>query len=136
VSRPRTARGAPPQERAGSFEPDTHYRSKRENPSRITLTPQEGESMLIIRRRIGERIVVGSNIEITVASATRKAVRLAIAAPKGIPILRGEVHDTVVAANIAANASTQDDATAENDAAEAAAAPPSEDPPLETATGT
>jgi len=59
--------------------------------------------MLIIRRRVGERIVIGSNIEISVASATKKAVRLAISAPKGIPVLRGEVHDTVVAANVAAS---------------------------------
>ena len=58
--------------------------------------------MLIIRRRVGERIVVGSNIEVTVASATRRVVRLAISAPKGIPVLRGEVHDAVVAANLAA----------------------------------
>jgi len=58
--------------------------------------------MLIIRRRVGERIVVGSNIEVTVASATRRVVRLAIQAPKGIPVLRGEVHDAVVAANVAA----------------------------------
>lgn len=60
--------------------------------------------MLILRRRIGERIVIGSNIEITVASATRRVVRLAIQAPKGISVLRGEVHDAVVAANIAASA--------------------------------
>ncbi len=58
--------------------------------------------MLIIRRRVGERIVIGSNIEVTVASATRRVVRLAISAPKGIPVLRGEVHDAVVAANVAA----------------------------------
>ncbi|MEM1029404.1 MAG: carbon storage regulator [Myxococcota bacterium] len=58
--------------------------------------------MLIIRRRVGERIVIGSNIEISVASATKKAVRLAISAPKGVPVLRGEVHDSVVAANVAA----------------------------------
>ena len=58
--------------------------------------------MLIIRRRVGERIVVGSNVEVTVASATRRVVRLAIHAPKGIPVLRGEVHDAIVAANVAA----------------------------------
>ncbi len=58
--------------------------------------------MLIIRRRIGERIVIGSNIEVTVASATKNIVRLAISAPKGIPVLRGEVHDAIVAANLAA----------------------------------
>ena len=60
--------------------------------------------MLIIRRRVGERIVIGSNIEVTVAAASKRVVRLAIAAPKGIPVLRGEVHDAVVAANRAATA--------------------------------
>jgi carbon storage regulator len=60
--------------------------------------------MLIIRRRVGERIVIGSNIEVIVQSATRRVVRLAIQAPKGIPVLRGEVHDAVVAANVAASA--------------------------------
>ena len=58
--------------------------------------------MLIIRRRVGERIVIGSNIEVTVASASKRVVRLAIAAPKGIPVLRHEVHEAVVAANRAA----------------------------------
>ncbi len=62
--------------------------------------------MLIIRRRVGERIVIGSNIEVTIASATRRTVRLAIDAPKGIPVLRGEVHDAVVAANLAATSTT------------------------------
>lgn len=64
--------------------------------------------MLIIRRRVGERIVIGSNIEVTVASASKRVVRLAIAAPKGIPVLRGEVHEAVVAANRAATAAIMD----------------------------
>lgn len=81
--------------------------------------------MLIIRRRVGERIVVGSNIEITVASATKRAVRLAIAAPKGIPILRGEVHDDVVAANMAATAAIIEEEVADEEAP--AHLPPSEE---------
>ncbi len=58
--------------------------------------------MLIIRRRVGERIVIGTNIEVTVASGSKRVVRFAIAAPKGIPVVRAEVHDAVVAANLAA----------------------------------
>jgi carbon storage regulator len=58
--------------------------------------------MLVIRRRIGERIVIAEGIEITVASLSPGAVKLTISAPRGVSVLRGEVHDAVVAANLAA----------------------------------
>jgi len=61
--------------------------------------------MLIIRRKVGERIVFDSNIFVTVAAASAKTVRLAIDAPKGVPVLRGEVHDAIIAANAAASSS-------------------------------
>ncbi len=55
--------------------------------------------MLIVRRRLGERIVIGGQIEITVADLSRKAVRLGVVAPRGVLVLRGEVHDSVADAN-------------------------------------
>lgn len=58
--------------------------------------------MLIVQRRVGQRIVIGGGIEITVATVTRGGVRLGVIAPRGIPVLRGEVHDAVAAANAAA----------------------------------
>ena len=57
--------------------------------------------MLIVRRRVGERIVVGGNINVTVAACTSRTVRLGIDAPRGVLVLRGEVFDSVVAANTA-----------------------------------
>ena len=60
--------------------------------------------MLIINRRVGQRIVLSGGIEITVGSVSRKGVRLALVVPRGIAVLRGEVYDEVVAANAAAAA--------------------------------
>lgn len=58
--------------------------------------------MLIIQRRVGQRIVVGGGVEITVVGVTRGGVRLGVIAPRGIAVLRGEVHDAVADANRAA----------------------------------
>jgi carbon storage regulator len=52
--------------------------------------------MLIIRRRLGEAILVGSDIEIEVVDITPGRVRLGIRAPDRIPILRKEVHLTAI----------------------------------------
>jgi carbon storage regulator CsrA len=57
--------------------------------------------MLIIQRRVGERIVMSSGVEITVAAVTRRGVRLALRVPESITVLRGEVFDAIVEANVA-----------------------------------
>jgi carbon storage regulator len=58
--------------------------------------------MLIVQRRVGERITIGDGIEVTIQSTTRGGVRLAIVAPRGVTVLRGEVHDAIAQANAAA----------------------------------
>ena len=55
--------------------------------------------MLVLQRRVGERIVIGEGVEITVSEVTRSGVRLAVKAPRGVIVLRGEVFDAIVAAN-------------------------------------
>ena len=47
--------------------------------------------MLILRRKSGESIVVGNTITLTVLDINEGSVRLAIDAPKAIPILRSEL---------------------------------------------
>lgn len=47
--------------------------------------------MLILRRRAGEALYIGNDIKITVLSSEDGSVRLAIDAPKEIPILRSEL---------------------------------------------
>jgi carbon storage regulator len=62
----------------------------------------EVSRMLVVRRRVGERIVVGNGIEIVITEIGARSVRVGVSAPRGIQILRGEVHDAVAHANAAA----------------------------------
>jgi len=47
--------------------------------------------MLILRRKVGESLVIGDQIKVTVLDGGDSGVRLAIDAPKEIPILRSEL---------------------------------------------
>jgi carbon storage regulator len=55
--------------------------------------------MLMISRRVGETIVIGDGIEVTVTEISRKTVRLAVKAHMGHQILRGEIRDSIARAN-------------------------------------
>lgn len=55
--------------------------------------------MLVIARRKGESIVIGDDVEIVVAEVSRTTVKLAISAPRGRRVLRGEVHRSIETAN-------------------------------------
>ncbi|MEZ4224523.1 MAG: carbon storage regulator [Polyangiaceae bacterium] len=66
--------------------------------------------MLVIARRKGQRIVIGADIEIIVADATRRQVKIGIVAPKSTPIMRGEVFDEIERANREALDMSADDA--------------------------
>jgi sRNA-binding carbon storage regulator CsrA len=47
---------------------------------------------------------MSNGVEITVAAVTKRGVRLAMTTPDGLVILRGEVYDSIAAANAAAAA--------------------------------
>jgi carbon storage regulator CsrA len=47
--------------------------------------------MLVIARKIGQTIRIGDEIEVTVSAIRGDQVRLAIQAPREIPILRTEI---------------------------------------------
>ncbi len=59
--------------------------------------------MLILRRKIGESLLIGEKIKVTVLDAGDGRVRLAIEAPKEISILRSELVRAVDANRDAAN---------------------------------
>lgn len=49
--------------------------------------------MLVLTRRLGEEIVVNSNIRVRVLMVKGDKVRLGISAPPHVPVDRSEVHD-------------------------------------------
>ena len=51
--------------------------------------------MLILRRRAGETLLIGDNVKVTVMDVYEGGVRLAIDAPKSVPILRSELLQAV-----------------------------------------
>lgn len=48
--------------------------------------------MLLIRRRVGESILLGEDIEIQVIDITPSRVKLGIIAPREVPVLRKEIR--------------------------------------------
>lgn len=48
--------------------------------------------MLVLSRRVGERLMIGESIIVTVLGISRLSVRLGIEAPRGVPINREEIE--------------------------------------------
>jgi carbon storage regulator len=67
--------------------------------------------MLMISRRVGERIVIGNDIEVTVTEIHRRTVRLAISTGPAHKVLRGEVYESVQRTNRLAAQSVIDEET-------------------------
>lgn len=55
--------------------------------------------MLALTRKVGERIVIGDNVTVTIIDIKGDNIRLAIEAPREIKIYRGEIYDNIVAEN-------------------------------------
>ena len=49
--------------------------------------------MLILSRKVGERIIIGEGIEVVVQRVSGDRVTLGLAAPREVKILRGELED-------------------------------------------
>lgn len=58
--------------------------------------------MLYLSRKIGESIVINNSIELTVVEVRGKTVKLGFVFPPDASILRKEIHDKVMAENVAA----------------------------------
>ena len=51
--------------------------------------------MLVLSRKLGERIFIGDDIEIIVTRIEEDKVRIAISAPRDVPIVRSELIDGI-----------------------------------------
>ncbi len=63
--------------------------------------------MLVVSRKIGERILIGDKIAITVVKVSGGAVRLGIEAPAELPVMREELALEIEEAEKAALDETQ-----------------------------
>ena len=68
--------------------------------------------MLVLTRKVGERILIGDDIVITVLDSRGDGVRIGIDAPRGVKIQREEVVRAVAEANVEATRAASDDAEA------------------------
>jgi carbon storage regulator len=48
-------------------------------------------AMLVLSRKLGEKIIIGENIRITVVKIDRNQIRIGIEAPSDIPVYREEI---------------------------------------------
>ena len=55
--------------------------------------------MLVLTRKIGQRITIGENVELTVLQINGKRVRLGITAPRAVAVHRAEVQCHGIAEN-------------------------------------
>ena len=61
--------------------------------------------MLILSRKINEKIMIGDNITISVIEVRGDQVRIGVDAPKNVKVFRQEVYDAIRAENKAASES-------------------------------
>jgi carbon storage regulator len=66
--------------------------------------------MLVLTRRVGESVVIGDGIVVTVMDVRGDGVRIGIDAPRSVRVHRSEVLDAVRTANV--DAAHADDAAA------------------------
>lgn len=51
--------------------------------------------MLVLSRKVGERILIGDNISVTVVRVSGGGVRLGIEAPAELPVVREELQQSL-----------------------------------------
>lgn len=52
--------------------------------------------MLILSRRVGESIIIGDTIKVTVLESGKAQFRIGIDAPRAIPVHREEIYQRIV----------------------------------------
>ena len=80
--------------------------------------------MLVLSRRVGEQILIGDDIVVTILDSRGDGVRVGIEAPRSTRVNRAEVVEAVKASNVAA---TTGDAAAEDELIRLVTLPPRAD---------
>ena len=64
--------------------------------------------MLVLSRRVGERLMIGDDVVVTILEVRSDGVRLGIDAPRSVVINRAEVIEAVRESNVEATAADDD----------------------------
>jgi carbon storage regulator len=67
--------------------------------------------MLILTRRVGESVVIGEDVTVTVLGVKGNQVRIGINAPKTVAVHREEIFERIKNGQGAGNQSTSDEPT-------------------------
>lgn len=59
--------------------------------------------MLTLTRKEGQKILIGTEIEIVVREVRGRQIRLSIAAPRGLPVMREELYAMIAHQNTKAS---------------------------------
>ncbi|GJM70134.1 carbon storage regulator [Paenibacillus macerans] len=62
--------------------------------------------MLVLRRKIGEAVMIGDEIQVQILGIEGDQIKLGFMAPKDVSILRQELYQGIVAENLAAKEQT------------------------------
>jgi len=62
--------------------------------------------MLVLTRKVGETLVIGDDIKITICAVNNSQVRVGIKAPKEISVHREEIYERIQSEQVEANGST------------------------------
>ena len=73
-----------------SYISDARYRAKVNQSSKSSKINWE-ITMLVLSRKLGEKIIIGDNIVVTVVKIDRNQIRIGIEAPSDIPVYREEI---------------------------------------------
>jgi carbon storage regulator len=58
--------------------------------------------MLILSRKVDEKIVIGDNVILTIVGVSGETVKIGIEAPRDVKVYRAEVYEEIMRANIEA----------------------------------
>ena len=59
--------------------------------------------MLILTRRVGERLMIGDDVSVTVLDVKGNQVRIGVNAPSSVPVHREEIYERIQAERVDAS---------------------------------
>jgi carbon storage regulator len=65
------------------------------SPIRAPQKTQGGKRMLILTRRVGETVMIGNDVTVTILGVKGNQVRVGINAPKNVAVHREEIYERI-----------------------------------------